>query len=519
MNEQHDIAAVSEQETPKTSRFSRRARFGSMAAVMTAIVVAVILLLNVVMDTLETRYPLSVDLTADGTYTLCDESLALARGLDREVEVVVFSPESYFSAPNTGVEMFNTVMTQFYNTLRQYQLESNGKLSYTFIDLDANPTLATRYEAYSVSSGSILFLCGDRWQTISVNDLYSYDGSLYDGYTYSSEVERVIASKINLVSASVVKKAVILTGHNEVKEVIANMQTMLTSNGCDVQTLDIAASAEPPEDTGVFVIPAPAADYTVDEVAKLRGWLHNNGSYDRDLVVLVNPVATLPNLHEMLNDQYGIEVLSQIVCETDANNVYSMNTYYTYADVASTDYTEELAEDRALMPLTRPLKLNITDSTDEAMYAKALVTFGETAQVQDLATALSEESQSAETTAVAADEYPIVGAAYTSYRMFDNDEDRYHETDVLVIGSAMFAYANTMDITSACNEELFLNTFRGLTGLESVISVSNRSLTQDTLDFGGSLVPTVLGIYVFTIGLPLIMIVVSIVVFVRRRRL
>ncbi len=508
-------------ETVKTSRGSRKLRFGAIAAATTAVVVAVILLLNIAMDAIEERYPLTVDLTAENLFTLDEDSVTLAKGITTPVEIVVFAEEGYFSSANTGSDVTDKILTQFYEALKQYQSLSGGNVSYRFVDLDANPTLATKYEAYSVSNGSILFLCGERYQTCHINDLYSYEAN-YTTYTYdySSEVESVLAAKINLVSATAVKNVVFLTGHEEVADVIGNLKSLLNNNGCDVSELNIAASAEPPENADVFIIAGASSDYTADEIAKLRGWLDNDGKRERDLVVFINPLTRLPNLQEMLSDEYGIEVLDQLVCETDANNVYNMDQYNAYANVVETDFTKGLLNQRALAPLCRPLKVTITSSTDESTYAKTLFTFGETAKVQDLAQALS-AVQDKETTIETKDaaEYPVAGAAFTTDRIYDNNDNRYYTTDVMVYGTVMFASSSTMDITSACNEDLFLSVFRGLTGLESVITVSDKPLSGETLDFGGSKVPTALGIYVFTIGLPALLVLIAIVVFVRRRRL
>ena len=55
--------------TPKKT-LSRKWRFGTVALVTTAVVVAMVLLLNVVMDTVEKRFPLTVDLTADASVTV-----------------------------------------------------------------------------------------------------------------------------------------------------------------------------------------------------------------------------------------------------------------------------------------------------------------------------------------------------------------------------------------------------------------------------------------------------------------
>ena len=517
MDEQHFTVSAKE---AKRARLSRKFRLGTVATITTVVVIAAILLLNVVMDVIETRYPLTLDLTADGTYSISADSVALAKGLEKDVEIIIFRDESYFEAPNTGYEQLNTVITQFYQTLKSYQYESGGKVTYRFIDLDANPTVAARYEAYSIDSNSILFLCEDRHQTMVLDDLYNMDVN-YQTYAYSftSEVERSVAAKINLVSASNVKTVTLLTGHGEDSSAITDLTSLLSNNGCEVQTLDITASAEPVEGNDVFIIAAATTDYTAEEIAKLRKWMDNDGKREVDLAVFVNAAVRLPNLYEMLADQYGIEVLEQIVVETDANNVYNQNPYYTYADVQTTEFTASLNGQRALMAYAAPLKLTITDSTDAAKYAKALASYGETAKVQPLEARLGEEgTTSGVESLVAADAYPLVTAAYTSDRLFDNDDDRYYVTDVMVFGSPTLVYEAVANLSSTCNEDLFLSVFRGLTGLESVISISSRSLDMQTLDFGGSQTPLVLGI-VFMGVLPAAIIAVSIVVFVKRRRL
>ncbi len=535
MNENPDKTGVS---ATSKGRLSRKWRFGTIAAATTVVVVAVVLLLNMVMNVVEARYPLTVDLTADGTFTLSAESKTLAKGVEQPVEIVVFVNENLFttndysSYPMLYQQMYamsqyygnevsencEVVLEQFYNLLKEYQKESGGLVTYRFVDMDSNPVQASAYQDYAVAAGDVLFLCDGRYQKFSLSELMSFEkGSTAYTLSYYSEAERLVAAKINLVSASVVKKAVMLTGHGESTEAIDLLESLLASNGCEVESLDITASSAPPDSTDVFVIAGATTDYTTEEITKLRGWLDNDGKRERDLVVFVSPMAILTNLHEMLADEYGIVVEDELVSETDADNVYDMIAYYTYADVAATDYTEGFAGQRALMPMTRPLTLKLTESTDESTYSKPLITFGETARVQELSKALATEEEAGE--AKKADSYPIVAAAYTTDRLYDNNDNRYYTTDVMVFGSVMFAHNMSMDLASACNEEMFLNTFRGLTGLESVISVSNRPLTQETLDFGGSKVPAVLGLGVFTIGLPIAMIVLAVVVFVRRRRL
>lgn len=510
---------VSLKETSKR-RLMRKFRLGAVATVTTAVVLVAILLLNVVMDTVESRFPFAIDLTAEGTYSLSDNSIALAKGVEKDVQIIAFRNETYFESPNTGYEQLNTIITQFYQTLKHYKMESGGKVTYEFIDLDANPTIAARYQDFNVTANTILFLSGDRSQTITLDDLYSNDMDYTTyAYTFASEVERVVAARINLVTAPNIKTVTVLTGHGEDEGTITSLEELLSNNGCIVERLDITASAEPVEDTSVLVIPGAKTDYSPAEIAKVRKWVDNDGKREVDLVVFTDSSVRLPNLYEMLNDQFGIEVQEQIVAETDTANVYNQQPKCVYGDVQSTDFTASLVGKRTLMIEAAPLKLNISTSSDQSKYAKVIVSHGETAKVQPLASKLGEEDESSnEEEMLDAESYPIVTAAYTTDRMFDNDDGRYYTTDVMVFGTTAFVYNPVFDVTSACNEEAFMAVFRGLTGLDSVISISSRSMDVKTLDFGGSKVPNVLG-WVFMGILPLSIVAVSIIVFVRRRRL
>ncbi len=535
---------------------SRKLRLGTVATVTTVIVIAVVMLLNVGMDVLENRFPVSVDLTADGTFTVSDNSLQLAHGIRdnaaiERCEIVVFVDEALFLNDDysaypmvyqmremyvqyygtaLGTEYFNdlldsfeTVLDQFYYMLKQYQVESGGKVTHRFVNMDANPALAAAYQDYGVEPGSVLFLNADgsRSQSFTLMEMISADMNTSNmTVDFSSEAERLVAAKINLVTAVNAKKATVLTGHGEDSNVLASLEAMLIDNACDVAAVDITASETPDEDTSIFIIPAATVDYSEEEIARLREWLDNGGKRGRDLLVIADPLTRLPNLYELIGDEYGIEVLDQLVCETSDSNRYNSMALNAYGTVAESEYTASLVGQRVLMPMTRALKLTVTDDTATSKYAKPLVEFDTSAKVQPLADMLaSETADIEEADMIAPDSYPVLGAAYTTAKQYDNDTDRYYTTNVMVFGSSLYFSGSVMSIPSASvNETLFLDTFRGLTGLDSVISVSSRSLQEDTLDFGDSATQNTYAV-IFMGVLPLGFVIAGVVVFVRRRRL
>ena len=99
----------------------RRLRYGSASVILTVIVIVAVLLLNVVMDIVADRYPLTLDMSEDKVFTLSEESVAIAQAVTNPVEIVVFASEKTFSDPSYGVKEYDTIMREFYSALQQYR--------------------------------------------------------------------------------------------------------------------------------------------------------------------------------------------------------------------------------------------------------------------------------------------------------------------------------------------------------------------------------------------------------------
>ena len=144
----------------------RRLRYGTAATVLTIVVIVAILLLNIIMDIVADRYPITWDLSADKVFTLSEESVAIAEAVQNDIEIVVFSDEETFTNPTTGasagIPEFDTTLREFYTALRQYRTHSDGKVTFKFINPDQEPAQFAAYQNYDVTTADILFISGDR---------------------------------------------------------------------------------------------------------------------------------------------------------------------------------------------------------------------------------------------------------------------------------------------------------------------------------------------------------------------
>ena len=65
---------------------SRRFRYGSMSVLITALVIAAVVLFNVIFSALASKYLWYIDLTREGIYTLSDNCIDLIEDTFRKVD-------------------------------------------------------------------------------------------------------------------------------------------------------------------------------------------------------------------------------------------------------------------------------------------------------------------------------------------------------------------------------------------------------------------------------------------------
>ncbi len=514
-------AEMPEDNTPKAEAHgkkkhrgvSRKFRYGTLSTVLTLVVVAAVVLVNVVASLLNDRFPLNLDLTSDKLFTLSEESRQVAQSIDTDIDVVVFAGEENFSDATTD-STAGSIMRQFYELMKQYETQSGGHVKTTYLDVVANPTLASQYSEYEVQSGDILFIGNGKHKKANINDLASYTSSHYSTTISGSQVEKIVASNLVNISSEYTPVVALLTGHDEASYSLQGIQSVLSANNYEVREIDITGSEELGDDINTLVIAAPSKDYTDDEVKKVREWMNNGGNLGRNLAVFVNYQADCPNLYEYLNVDFGIEVTNNLIIETDINRYFRSNQSWLYGDIADTDYTGNSAGDRkALTMLTRQLLTHRESDTSSTLFNTDLITYSDSAQLVTL-----QEGQTEEVTPFEPEETPVVGTAMAT-RWETGEDGESRTSHVLVSGSQdLVSPALRSYMTTVNNEEFTLDLFGEMTGNQETVNISTQSLDQAILSFSGGQA-LVIGFGIFTIGLPAVTLIICLVVFLRRRHL
>ena len=507
----------------KRLRFNtRKLRFGSMATVLTVVLVAALVLVSVVGDVLNDRYPLSIDLTADKTYTFSEKSEKVAELVDRDIEIVVFMDEDVFQNPSTEYKELDVVIKQFYEFTKKYNSLTDGKVKVTYLDPTNNPTVYAPYEKYGVEdSNSILMIAGDRYRTVALDSLYEIEQTYYSSEITASNVESILAANLQYLCRKEITTVAILTGHNEYSGAIDGATELLETNGYEVKQHDYTTAAELPETTTALVIAAPSKDYSEDEIQRMRTWLNNEDAYGRHLIVLLHPTASCPNLYDFLREEYYIEVGENLVLETELENVFagfSTPSDYTYTSLLSSDYATDLTG-RLVFPSARQITALRENDTEYSQYVVPLAAFSDSAKYYPIPRQDENSSAAKEEIELIDPEDTAHGMLMSVFDSYNNDLDVETKTYVLVSGSAQFLTDGIRDaVSTAANEQFFLNIANSVLGNEDAIAVYAKDLTADTLEYSTT-TQLVLGLVVFTIAVPAVMLIICLVVFIKRRHL
>jgi hypothetical protein len=301
---------------------------GLTSGTVTALIIAVVAVLNVLIYTLTSVFglylytPTTYDFSLSGAM---DEMLAEAEADGKEVTLTFCMAESDLEVHPRGAFVLRTAR-RYAEKYPQVKLHFVNLL--TSMDKDGNIVDLSKYKTdmrgneTPIAPHSVIFSSGegvmenyrvitDTYSTDGFADFYAVDGQ---GYAYSYYGEEIIGSMIAWVLHTEHRVAYMTSNHGEtVDSVFANQ---LASAGYYVDVINLR-NQEIPEDAGLVVISNPTTDFERSkgdgsvraELDRLAGYLESgNGGKGGCLYVAIDPYADrLPALEEFLSER-GITV-------------------------------------------------------------------------------------------------------------------------------------------------------------------------------------------------------------------
>lgn len=124
--------------------------------------------INVAAVALSQRYPLRLDLTANGRYELSEENREFLAALDKQIHFYVLADQEEYARASTYTTYAATL-------LAQYPLYADVEV--TYVDFAADPTFASRYPDLELAQNGIVVECEDRAVALETSDLFEYSYS------------------------------------------------------------------------------------------------------------------------------------------------------------------------------------------------------------------------------------------------------------------------------------------------------------------------------------------------------
>ena len=326
------------------------ARHGSYSIGVMAIVIAIVVVLNLVIQELPSSFR-EIDLSSEKLYTIGDQTKELLDDLDKDVDL-------YYIAQD------GTESTDIQRLLERYE-ERSEHIKVEQKDPAVYPTFTQQYTSDSVSNNSIIVVCGDKSRVVNYSDMYetSINYQTYTQETTAFDGEGQLTSAINYVISDDMPVLYTLEGHNEASMGTAMTETIQKAN-IEIQSLNLLTQDSVPEDASCLFIFAPSTDLSEDEANKIIEYLENGG---KALIISNYTDEEMPNFESVL-ENYGVRPVDGIVMEGDTAHYISQNPYYLLPNIESNDVTSGLSSQSryVLMPLAQGIETldNIRDSLD-----------------------------------------------------------------------------------------------------------------------------------------------------------
>lgn len=484
---------------------------GGMATALTVVFIAVVVVLNLLVSALSERFPsMNIDLTAQKMNTLSDQALDMAKSVEQDTNIYLIGDQEAYE--NDAIySSYGLKYSQVMNLAKRLE-EANQKIHVQFIDPDTNPEFISSYAGESLTTGRVLVSTEKRYKVLSVDDMFSMSQNQTTGATEMfSNVDSALAGAIEMVNLDKMPVMTIATGHDELlqPEDMSTFMDMMERQNFDVRQVNMLTE-EIPEDTQLLMIATPSTDYTMEEIQKLRDLL---GDEERQesisvLVTFYPNQGELPNLTAFL-EEWGVSVgAGSVVMESDASRYALADPRCIMVD-SSGEAMKEKSYTRLVSPLSVPLEILFTGNGDVGV--EPLWTTSDGGFVVTEATS-QEEIENPTGTA-----QQTVATLSSTLTQFGNE---FYYRSVMVFGSSN-VFSDTFMATAFDNAEYLSDLMKFATDTDgSEVSITTERVQTNTMDVTASQnTIMVLGLGVFTIALPLLIMAVGLGVFLKRRHL
>ncbi len=303
-------------------------RAGSYSLVLCVVVIAIVIVLNVLLNLLPANIT-TPDVSTMQLYDFTEETEEMIKKLDEDIDVYFWADES---AQNY------VYIEQFLERFKAL----NSNISVKTVHPDKEPTFIGKYaeEGSEPPTNSLIFESDKRFKIVNYTDMFTWSDSAYQTiyamlqYGYSTEevmsmvaydvfsAENAVVNAVDYVITDELPVVYLLRGHGEsdLGSVVnkytldANYTIVKMEDGKSLLSLEAV-----PEDANCVVINNPTSDLTENEYEKLMNYMERGGS----IVMITDYTFDQTNCPTFakLCEAYGLEKVDGLVLETSGSYV------------------------------------------------------------------------------------------------------------------------------------------------------------------------------------------------------
>lgn len=471
----------------------------SKTILLIAIILALFCGVTVIMQKLQLA---PIDLTEEKLFTLTQESKEQVKSIDKDINIYFIG----YSEEDSTLDL-----------ARQYT-KANDKIKVEAVTAADRPDLVQKY-GIETSSQGIIVESGKQYKILASNDLYTYDYTTYEAINVAEEK---LTAAIKSVSVEELPKIYFLNGYSSFS-LTSSMQYLnmyLQNEVNEVKTLDILSEGKVPEDCNTLIITSPEKDFDDIATTAITDYINKGGN-----ILWLNAAIAqnieLNNVNKILA-MYGIQPFEVgIIRETDSSKMVSGSPDLIMPEIQYADVTSKLHNSEGVIFLnaTKINTVNDEELQNLNVTKTELIKTSESAYFRTNFENTSNSAKQGEEQAAF-----LVGAQFDKTISSEATE----ETDSNSITSKLIIYGENYFISDAQltqttqtpmvayrkNKDLVLDSIAYLSDREEDIKArkSTGAVTYTATELENKIILAIITI------VPLIIILVGIIVWMKRRR-
>lgn len=536
MEENKNINPETQSEKVKDTKTKKKAKLlknqalfkrGSYSVAITALVLAGIIILNVLLGALSDRFVLEFDISSQNINSISEENIEYIKSLNSNVDVIVCADrEGYYQeymayyAQQYGVsENYADYYKQTISLIDKYN-SYNDKINIRYIDTQKTEfaEITKKYSNENLAYGDIIVVANtgnnERYKVIGYQDIYELtQDDTYAAYGVTTttvtgnNIETALTSAIAYVTSNAVKKVAFLVGHSK-EDLTEDYRELLKTNNYEIDVIEDVLVNDISNEYDAVFIASPTIDFKETELDALSKFLDNDGKYNKGLLFFADATAPyLTNFYEFL-EQWGIAVEEGVLFET--------NKSYHITDSPTTMISAVAGDNKITNGMQYSLTgfnvpFSIAFEEKDSMEVKTLFATSET--VVNAPVGTSDDWKKADDYKKSS--FPTV---IQSQKISYDEDNNLLKSSVYAFSSHQFIYSEFNEYADVANKNITLAAAESAvraedTGISFVAKkISNESFADSVTESATAVVRII-----FMILIPLAAVAIGLYVYIKRR--